>query len=949
MSIEAVANTRPPYGGVLSGGTLFGWEIPKRSDPRWPFAFLLGSYLVLGATWFGFNRAPSQVLIILGFGCALEVVLAWALKGRKALPLSAFISCSSLAILLNYSHGSALLVVPVLLTLGSKYVLTHKGRHVINPSLFGVAISLLLGQEMITAAPAYQWAGSSMLVTLVIIGGAAAFFLHRIGRLTLVVSFVVFYALQTALRAWIMRHHLPPEMLFIGTMTTPAFFLFTMYMMTDPVTSPDDKRGQVIVAALVAGIDLALHAKESVFTFFYAGLIVASVRFVGAHLRTIKEEGLSAWRAAELGADRLRAILLVGTVTAVYVVGLLAFSPPGSRVEPGFSLKAVPIEQAGLGAQMGDLFDRVDPRVRHVAKWVLSVGDGVAVGDVDNDGDLDLFLTHVLKREEERAALYLNVTVPGGPLRFERVRVPALEAVAHHPEEQGLISGGVFADIDNDGDQDLLLSVAFGSSRVLQNRLVDDGALQLLDVTEEAGLGDHAVSMGVTVLDVDKDGDLDLFRLGSLTSHLFGYDEPTPFNLFKLPAPATEGDRRALQFMHDSWHQANNGGLNHLFLNDGKGRFTRLDPEQVGITETRWSLAVTAADLNHDGWPDLYVANDFGPDRLYLHQGLKDGVPSFESVVGPLFSDVGNDTYKGMNASAADVDRNGYLDVYISNVHHALQAEGSILWMVYPTDEGRHPRFVDEAARRGALNPRRFAWGAQFGDLNLDGWPDIVQANGMLDDRLDPLYEDMKDYWYVNHKLMQSGPEIHTYADMWGDIRGRTLYPNEARRVLLNRGDEGPGLFVDVAEQVGIADPDNSRAVLLADLDGDEDLDVLIANQHGPTSLYQSDLMQRGAGQRALILELVGDGVQVNRDAIGTRVSVLLPDGPDGPRPPIVDEVQAMGGFSSQRHPGLHLGLGHLDESASVEVTITWPHGVVQRLSLTPGRHRVALPPREAP
>jgi hypothetical protein len=944
VSIEAVANTRPTAGG----GLLRGWEIPGRRDPRWPFAFLLASYLVLGATWFGFNRAPSQVLIILGFGCALEVVFAWALKGRKVLPVSAFISCSSLAILLNYSHGSALLVVPVLLTLGSKYVLTHEGRHVINPSLFGVALSLLLGQEMITAAPAYQWAGSSMFVTLVIIGGAAAFFLHRIGRLTLVVSFVGFYALQTLLRAWIMRHHLPPEMLFIGTMTTPAFFLFTMYMMTDPVTSPNDRRGQVIVAALVAGIDLALHAKESVFTFFYAGLIVAAVRFVGLHLRSIKNKGIAAWRAAELGADRLRAVLLVGTVTAVYVVGLTALAPPSSRVDPGFVLTKVSADEAGLGATMGDLFHRVDPRVRHVAKWVLSVGDGVAVGDADNDGDLDLFLTHVLKRDDDRAGLYLNVTEPNGPLRFERQPVPALHAIAHDPEGQGLISGGVFADIDNDGDQDLVLSVAFGTSRVLESRLVDDGALRWMDVTDEAGLGDHAVSMGVTVFDADNDGDLDLFRLGSLTSHLFGYDTPTPFNLFSLPAPAWDGDRRMLQFMHNSWHQADNGGLNHLFLNDGRGRFTRLPPAQVGITDTRWSLAVTAADLNHDGWTDLYVANDFGPDRLYLHQGLKEGVPSYTSIVGPLFSDVGNDTYKGMNASAADVDRNGYLDVYISNVHHALQAEGSILWMVTPTDDPHRPRFVDEAARRGALNPRRFAWGAQFGDLNLDGWPDLVQANGMLDDRLDPLYDDMKDYWYVNHKLMQSGPELHTYADMWGDIRGREIYPNEARRVLLNRGERAPGTFVDVAAQVGLTEVDNSRAVLLADLDGDGDDDVLICNQHGPTSLYTSDLAQRSSAPASLRLTFVGDGERVNRDGIGTRVTVHLPDGPDGPRPPIVDEVQAMGGFSSQRAPGLTFGLGQIDSSAKIKVTVRWPHGVEERLQLTAGRHRIVLPPHEA-
>ena len=250
-----------------------------------------------------------------------------------------------------------------------------------------------------------------------------------------------------------------------------------------------------------------------------------------------------------------------------------------------------------------------------------------------------------------------------------------------------------------------------------------------------------------------------------------------------------------------------------------------------------------------DSFIDVYVGNDFGPDELLLNEGGK----RFRRIVGTMFNEVGNDTYKGMNASVADFDRNGFFDVTVSNVHHALQAEGSMLWMVSASDDPFVPRFKDEATERGALNEHRFGWGAQTGDLDNDGWPDIVQANGMVDDRLDHSIDDgpwywrtRKDYWYVNHKLMQSGPEVHTYADMWGDIRGRSIYPNEARRAYLNLGARGaPAHFVDVAAQLGLADPDNSRGVLLSDLDNDGDLDVVVTNQHGPVSVYRSTLREQ--------------------------------------------------------------------------------------------------------
>ena len=923
--------------------------LPSWKDPRWAFGALLTLYGILGFTVFGFNRSPWQMLFIVVSGSALEVLYSRVVRGVAVFPLSAWISCCSLAILLNYSHGSLLPFLPVLLCIGGKHILTTKGRHVFNPSMFAVAVALLIGRELITAAPAYQWDGNAITVTFFLVAAGMAMFVFRVGRTWLIVSFLLFYAAQTAVRAVIMRHHLPPEMLFIGTMTTPPFFLFTMYMLTDPGTSPKTPKGQVLVAFLVASIDLVFHAKESVFTFFYAALTVAAGRFLLSQWQRGRALGVSAWVKEELFAPaRLKAVALTLVITAAYAGAWHAqASPPGTHPVT-FKTVAVPASESGLDVEMGNLLDQVDPRLLHVAKWVMSVGDAVAVGDVDGDGRLDLFLTHALKRDEDRAAIYLNRSDATG-LRFERLPVPVLADLAGNYRTDGVAAGGAFADYDNDGDDDLLVSVAFGKTRLLKNLRVETGSPGFVDVSKVVGLTQHTVSLGGLFFDVDNDGDLDLMVLNATTPLLEGYERPTPLNIFALPPMKDASDRRALRFMHNGWHDADNGGMNQLYLNEPMGsdvvvedvipnagstrRFVHQDNVAWGITDTRWSLAAVTVDFNHDGFTDIYVANDFGPDDLYFNVGGK----RFEHHKGgTLFNTVGNDTYKGMNASSADFDRNGYVDVYISNVHHALQAEGSLLWMVRPSDDPFRPDFADEATARGALNERRFAWGAAAGDLNLDGYADIVQANGMVDDRLDPLIPDgeRKDYWYINHKLMQSGPEIHTYADMWGDIRGRTIYPNEARRALLNLGSEGRekrGHFVDVAEEIGLAAPDNSRGVLLFDADGDGDLDVVIANQHGPTSLYRNTLRDNPAlpaTPHFVCIRPIGDGVTVPRTAIGTAMRTTV-DGEER-----LEELTLMGGFSAQREPFLRIGLGSDVAGPTQAVSIRFTDGTVREMKV---------------
>ena len=901
------------------------WQIPPITDPRWPFAGLLALYCIVGTVFLRFNRTPVQMLLTVAGTCALDMALHRVVKGRYLFPLSACISGLSLALLLNYSHDSPLIILPVLLTVGSKYVLTYEGRHVFNPSMFGVAASLILGGDLISAAPAYQWGGTWAMSAFVVMA-AVALFLVKIGRNALILSFLGFYFVQILLRAWYLRYYLPWETLVLGTLSSAPFLLFVFYMISDPMTSPKGRRAQVLMGLALVVVDLFYHTIQSLYTFFFAAFTVASARFLWLHGTRLLREGPAGLARAWSPAYR-RALLAVAVVAALAFTSYrMVIHPSLPPIPLAFRLEPVPAPESVV---VTELSDRLDPRVRHLAKWLGSVGDAASVADFDGDGKLDLFLTNPWKRPQDRAALYRGL----GNLQFERFEVPALRALAENMSDRGFAAMGVFADYDNDGDQDLLVSVGYGKTVLLKNLLRETGRPGFEDVSESAGIASHSVSSAATFLDYDKDGLLDIFVANAYMTHLRDYDPPRPFNPFRLPPAEYPGDRRMLHFIHNSWDNADNGGLNALYRNLGDGRFQKMDVAALGMPETHVSFAVAAGDLDQDGWDDLYVANDFGPDDLYLN----DHGRGFRRVAGRVTGEIGRDSYKGMNVAMGDVDNNGWLDIYVSNVHAKLAAEGSLLWMFYPPRDGGLPRIEDEATRRGALNEHRWGWGAALGDLDNDGWLDLVQANGMFDDAVDRRYDGCPDYWYVNEKVVRSGPQIISYADMWADLRGRCLNPRDPNRVYLSRGDRDVLQFEDVGPRLGWGPEPPSRGALLADFDNDGDLDVLITHQFAPSVLFRNTLGEGGGPRPHWIgLALEGDGVSCNRDAVGTKVVVTWPEG--GREVRRFAEVQSVNSFAAQGDRRLHFGLASY--AGPVRAAVQWcGAGAPVTYSLPPDRY----------
>ena len=190
--------TKPPLYGLPAG----------IKDPRLAVAGILLCYLLAGVMLLGFNRSPLQILLVISMACGFDVLLHRLIRGQWLFPLSALITGMSLSILVNYAHGSWLPAIPVFMAIASKYVFTFNGRHVYNPALFGIVSALVLGGNMLSVSPAYQWGGYPAMAFFVVTAAVMAFGL-RIQRLVLVATFLGLYFAALLLRAWLTQHHVP--------------------------------------------------------------------------------------------------------------------------------------------------------------------------------------------------------------------------------------------------------------------------------------------------------------------------------------------------------------------------------------------------------------------------------------------------------------------------------------------------------------------------------------------------------------------------------------------------------------------------------------------------------------------------------------------------------------------------------------------------------------------
>lgn len=510
--------------------------------------------------------------------------------------------------------------------------------------------------------------------------------------------------------------------------------------------------------------------------------------------------------------------------------------------------------------------------------WVASVGAAAAAGDYDNDGWIDLYVTNSALGTPN----YLYRNNGDGTL----TDVAPQAGLSDVNGADGVSMDCIWGDFDNDGDADLFL-VRWGRNALFRNN--GDGTFT--DVTDrffrkrDGTPGSIWANGNAAIfLDYNLDGRLDIY-VGNY------FEEIDLWNL------------ATTRIMHDSFETARNGGRNFLYRQAADGTFTEIAAE-AGVDDPGWTLAVGAADVNSDGWPDLYVADDFGPDQLYINN--HDG--TFRNLTD---SAIGQDTKKGMSVDLGDFDGDGWLDIYVANITTAeyLQ-EGNMLWHNNGVDEAGQVSFIDVSLETGTYDGG-WGWGAKFFDYDNDGDLDIVAVNGFIS-------AGEGNYWYdlASWTVTDQDP---TDARNWPAIGNRSFSGYERTRVWRN---DGSGTFSERAAELGLGSTRDGRGVAYFDYDNDGDLDLFVANQNQPPHLYRNHAA--GSNHWLEIRLEPSAGTNVNRDGIGARVTVVTDRGRQ------IRERDGGNGFCGQSDPRLHFGLGPCDRVRLLEVR--WPDGGLQYL-----------------
>ncbi len=553
------------------------------------------------------------------------------------------------------------------------------------------------------------------------------------------------------------------------------------------------------------------------------------------------------------------AVLLVGALGLAVRLDRGPIGTPADVDHPGFVLRD---ETAAAGIHFLHRRPTFDPRIANIEPHVAAVGASVSIADVDGDAWPDLYFCN--SRFAAPNALYHN----RGDGTFEEIAAAAGVADLNRPGD-GVSMGSIWGDIDNDGREDLLV-YRYGYLALFKN--IDGHHLQ--DITEAAGLHRWVNSNGAVWIDYDRDGLLDLYVTAYFRSDV---------DLWKLATT---------RIMHDSFEFADNGGKNLLFHNLGGGRFEDVT-DRMGVGSTRWTLAAAAGDFDGDGWPDLYLANDYGPEELYRN----DHGTRFVLAQAGLESE----SKSGMSVTVGDIYNRGRLDVFVTNISEpGYLFQNNNLRLNLMSDAGRFRNVADPV-----IADAGWAWGAQMGDLNNDGTNEIFVANGFIS------ADRNSNYWYAMSKIAGASGRVFEDATSWPAFGTASLSGYERSRVFLSRGRAG---WVDVASRVGVTDEYDGRAVALADLSNHGALDVIVANQNQPALLYRN---RPDSANHWIGFILVG--TRSNRSAIGAEVQV---ESGGMKQLRVVDGGM---GFASQNDRRPHFGLGRSDRVD--RVLIRWPSG----------------------
>ena len=589
-----------------------------------------------------------------------------------------------------------------------------------------------------------------------------------------------------------------------------------------------------------------------------------------------------------------------------------------------FSFKRFPLPEAP-GHPPSKSVRQVHPSLERISAWISSLGAAATLADLDGDG-----LPNDLICVDPRTDLVTVTPVPGTLERYEPfvLDTSCWSGPSYDPSTIAPM-GSVAGDFDDDGLLDLMVYF-WGRTPLLYLRKPDAPADTPLSARaflprELTDSGERWYSNSALQADLDGDGHLDL---------LIG-------NYFQDGERILDSKASGIVMMHEGKARALNGGRKHFLLwqsamqgADPATRYQEIDDVLDEDVSRGWTLAMGAADLDGDLLPEIYLANDFGPDRL-LHNRSTPGHLRFAVLEGrrdfttPKSCVVGRDSFKGMGVDFGDVNGDGLLDIYVSNIATRFGlTESHFLWMstgaIDEMKQGIAPYI--HASEALGLSRSGFAWEARLADFDNDGTLEAMQACGFIKGTI--------NRWPELQALGTSNDQIVHNPRLWptfrpgADLSGHDLNPFFARGA--------DGRYHDIGPQLGFVEPLVSRGIAIADVDGDGRLDFVTANQWGPSYFFRNESPGAGAFLGLRLLRANGSA------AIGASARVTLADGRK-----LVAQVDGGSGHSGRRSPDIHFGLGAAGTTAPVNVDVTWrdPEGQTHQssLSVAPGWHTIEL------